>query len=334
MGTAGPCTADMTGPAPEVARVRRAVRTSLADLPAHSLAVVALSGGRDSLALAVALAFEGPRAGLRAGALIVDHGLQPGSAGVARQVAAVASSLDLDPVTVLPVSVGQHGGPEGAAREARYQALESEAIRQSAVAVLLGHTLDDQAETVLMGLARGSGARSLSGMRPRRGVFRRPLLGVDRRTTGAACAAAGLEPWDDPHNTDPAYRRVRVRHEVLPALEREIGPGISQALARTAEQLAEDDAALEQWAAAVLADGELDCARLSQEPVAVRRRVIRRAALAAGVLGTGLRHSQLVDVDNLVTRWRGQGPVDLPGGVRAERSCGRLRFVADREPKE
>ena len=220
----------MTGPAPAVARVRSAVRAALDEFDSGSQVLVAVSGGRDSLALADALAFEAPRAGLRPGALIVDHGLQPNSDQVALDVQEVLKRLGLDPVEILTVIVGSVGGPEAAARYARYGALEQAAITLGASAVLLGHTLDDQAETVLMGLARGSGARSLSGMPSHRGIYRRPLLGVDRETTGAACSAAGLTPWDDPHNLSHEFTRVRVRSEVMPVLERGFGPGVAAAL--------------------------------------------------------------------------------------------------------
>ncbi|HEY8720806.1 tRNA lysidine(34) synthetase TilS, partial [Pengzhenrongella sp.] len=185
----------MSGPAPAVAAARLAVRADLADLPDGALVLVACSGGPDSLALAAATAFVAPRAGLRAGAVVVDHGLQRGSARVADDAATACRVLGLAPVRVVRVDVGARGGPEAAARTARYDALEAAAVELGAAAVLLGHTLDDQAETVLLGLARGSGARSLAGMPARRGSLRRPLLGLRRADTLAVCAALGLEPW-------------------------------------------------------------------------------------------------------------------------------------------
>ncbi len=236
------------GPSPEVAAVRRAVRSSVRDLEAGALVLVACSGGPDSVALAVALAFEAPRAGLRAGGVTVDHRLQPGSAARATQVADDLRALGLDPVEATAVDiVPAADGPEAAARQARYRALDEAADRLGAATVLLGHTRDDQAETVLLGLARGSGARSLAGMAAVRGRYRRPLLGLDRATVRAA--AAGHRTWDDPHNADPAFARARVRRDALPMLERELGPGIAEALARSADLLRADADALDGWAA-------------------------------------------------------------------------------------
>ena len=241
------------GPTPEIAAVRRSVRAAVADLAPGDLVLVACSGGPDSVALAVALAHEAPRAGLRAGAVTVDHGLQPGSADRAAEVAAQLVDLGLAPVEVATATVGGSGGPEGAARTARYLALDEAADRLGAAAVLLGHTRDDQAETVLLGLARGSGARSLAGMPPTRGRYRRPLLDLPRDTVRKA--AAGHPTWADPHNDDPAFARTRVRRELLPVLERELGPGVAAALARSADQLRADADALDDWAALALEPG-------------------------------------------------------------------------------
>ncbi|MEW9549996.1 tRNA lysidine(34) synthetase TilS [Nonomuraea sp. NPDC050783] len=321
------------GPHPAVADVRRAVREALADLPRAALVLAACSGGADSTALAAALAFTAPRTGLRGGLLTVDHGLQAGSAGRAREVAAQGARLGLEPAEVLTVTVGTAGGPEAAARDARYAALAEAADRHGAAAVLLGHTRDDQAETVLLGLARGSGPRSLSGMAARAGRYRRPFLELPRATTVAACRAFGLDPWDDPHNDDPRYTRVRVRRRVLPVLEAELGPGVAEALARTARMAREDADALDEWAESAFQncalsdiDGSVALAvgELEKLPDAVRRRVLRRAALAAGAPSGALSATHVLAVDRLVTRWRGQKAADLPGGLSAARRYGTL----------
>ena len=309
------------------------------------LVLVALSGGPDSLALAVATAFEAPRAGLRAGAVIVDHGLQPGSADAAAHAARQAETLGLSPVIIRTVTVGTDGGPEAAARTARYAALNDVAAETGAHAVLLGHTLDDQAETVLLGLARGSGATSVQGMAQVAGLYRRPLLGIRRSTTVQFCADSGLDPWLDPQNDDPAYTRVRVRQRVLPVLEAELGPGIAEALARTAEQLREDSDALDHFAEELAEDLaehseagiSLPVAALAANPPALRQRLIRLAV--ASEFAVSLSRAHTLEVARLVTDWHGQGPLDLPG-IRVERQGGLLTFRAAprqrklRQPKE
>ena len=313
---------------PPVAAVRGAVRVPLACLIPGDLVLAACSGGQDSLALAAALAFVAPRAGLRAGAVTVDHGLQEGSAERAASVAATLRDLGLDPVRLVTVTVDGPGGPEAAARAARYAALEKAAADTGAVAVLLGHTLDDQAETVLLGLARGSGPRSLAGMPPRRGLFVRPLLGVRRSVTAAACAALGLRPWADPHNADRRFARVRVRLDALPALEAALGPGVAEALVRTADQLRDDAEVLEQIAASERerADCPMSAASLAVLPGAVRTRVLRSAALEAGCPAGALTAGHVARIEELVTDWHGQRGVDLPGGVRAVRRSGEVLF--------
>jgi tRNA(Ile)-lysidine synthase len=313
----------VSGPHPAVAAVRSAVRPALRGGTQPVLAAV--SGGADSLALAAALAFEAPRAGVPAGAVTVDHGLQPGSADRAGATAALLRGLGLDPVVVVRVDVGTGGGPEAAARTARYAALSGEAAAHGA-RVALGHTLDDQAETVLLGLGRGSGPRSVAGMVVHRPPWWRPLLGVRRATTRAACAAQGLPVWDDPWNTDPAYRRARLRAEVLPLLEDVLGGGVAPALARTADLLREDLDALDALAAGHLVrlagPGGLPAADLAALPAALRRRVLRGWLRDGGV--PDLQAVHLGAVDALVTGWRGQGPVALPGGAEAHRASGRL----------
>src|SRR5208282_5277134 len=287
-------------------------------------------------------AFVAPRLGLRVGGVTVDHGLQPGSAERAAAVAALLGQFGLDPVRNVAVTVappasgaGSGAGPEAAARTARYAALDAAVAEYGAAAVLLGHTLDDQAETVLLGLSRGSGGRSLAGMPACRGPYRRPLLAVRRTATRAACAELGLEPWQDPHNSDFRFARARVRHQALPALEAALGPGVAEALARTASQLRTDAECLDELAFAESAQLRGDCSDpagleaswLRALPAAIRTRVLRDAAIMAGCPPGALTAGHVDAIDALVTGWRGQRWVDLPGGVRARRQAGKVWFT-------
>ncbi|GJF02806.1 tRNA lysidine(34) synthetase TilS [Pseudonocardia sp. D17] len=308
-----------------VASLRLAVRRALVALPApvrEAPVVVGCSGGADSLALTLAAAAELPG---RVTAAIVDHGLQEGSAARSAALAADLGARGV-PAGVHPVVVGGPGGLEAAARRARYAALLA-ARPAPDCPVLLGHTLDDQAETVLLGLGRGSGPRSIAGMRPWDPPWARPLLGVRRATTRAACAELGATAWDDPHNDDPRFTRVRLRREVLPLLEDVLAGGVAEALVRTAAQLREDGDVLdalagELLAAARLPEGGLRAATLSPAPQAVRRRALREWLLTSGV--RDLTDLHLRAVDDLVGRWRGQGGVALPGGLDLVRRDGRL----------
>jgi tRNA(Ile)-lysidine synthase len=313
---------------PAVAAIRLAVRRSLEAVSGP--VVVACSGGADSLALLAAAVFEGRAAGLPVLGVTVDHGLRPDSAEVADRVVAQMAAIGATETMTARITVTAQGqGPEAAAREARYAVLEEVAERTGAAVVLLGHTLDDQAETVLLGLARGSGTRSLAGMRPVFDVFRRPMLGLTRAQTEAACRAQGLEWWTDPHNSDPGYARVRVRDTVLPILERELGPGVAAALARTASMARADSEALDDLAETWLADHDLEVAALAALPDAVRRRVLHRAMLAAGAPSAEVAHEHVLAVDELVTSWRGQRWIDLPGPLRAtrERAGGHTKLM-------
>ncbi|RSM82127.1 tRNA lysidine(34) synthetase TilS [Kibdelosporangium aridum] len=292
--------------------VRKAVKDLLSTTPSGPVAV-AVSGGADSLALAAATAML-----TDVTALIVDHGLQDGSAGTAERAAGQLKTRDIQS-KIIKVDVTGRGGMEAAARRVRYQALKN----AHNGLILLGHTLDDQAETVLLGLGRGSGPRSIAGMRAYDPPWGRPLLKIRRTVTLAACAELGLEPWSDPHNSDPAFARVRLRHDVIPLMEEVLQGGVAAALARTADQLREDLDALDALAAKIRQGNEnMLVADLRPHPPALRRRVIRSWLIAAGV--PELTDGHLRSVDALVGEWRGQGGVWLPGGFVACRAHGRL----------
>lgn len=308
-------------------QIRRAVRSALSDLSAGDTVLVAVSGGADSSALAAALLPEANELSIRPIAVIIDHALQPNSADVAHAAKAEIARVGYSNIEVKRIKVDLVDGMEASARRARYAALNELADLTNAVAIFLGHTKDDQAETVLLGLARGSGTRSLSGMAERIDKYRRPLLGITREQTEAACKEVGIKFWNDPHNQSMEFTRVRVREKVLPMMETEIGPGISDALARTAKLLRDDADALDGWAEEVLDELdpiELDIETLVTLPRAVRSRVIRKAIYLAGAPTGSLSSEHLEPVEALVTAWKGQGPVSLPGGVTAARISGRL----------
>lgn len=315
---------------PAVAAVRLGVRRCLAALPPAEdrVVLVACSGGADSLALLAATVFEARASGDRVVGVTVDHGMQEGSGDQARHTVTQMQALGADETFAVTVRVEVDGqGPESAAREARYAVLDQVADRVGATAILLGHTLDDQAETVLLGLTRGSGGRSIAGMRRGFGRYRRPLLDVRRAQTEAACVAEGIAFWSDPHNADPRFLRSRVRVDVMPVLEDQLGPGVAETLARTADSLRADMEALDeltlQWLSRTDA---LEVAGLGGLPTAVRRRVLRAAAVRAGAIDAELFHSHVLAMDELVTAWRGQKWIDLPGHLRALRQGGEVVF--------
>ncbi|MEU4323481.1 tRNA lysidine(34) synthetase TilS [Nocardia fluminea] len=327
-----------------VLAVRRGVREWVAERGGRGPVVVGLSGGADSLALVAAAVVETAEVT----AVVVDHRLQEDSGAVADRAVEHAMALGCVGAMVVPVDVGRAGGVEAAARAARYAALES--VRDGRP-VLLGHTLDDQAETVLLGLARGSGGRSIQGMVAWNSPWGRPLLGVRRAQTVLMCADLGIEPWYDPHNADLRYTRVRVRDEVLPLLEDVLGGGVAQALVRTADQLREDGAVLDAYGTELMRkarshtagthpavalpgrpDGgggrpgetetsdppdTLSIEILATAPAALRRRAVRAWLADQGV--TGLMNAHLQAIDELVSNWHGQGGVAVAGGSRDHR---------------
>lgn len=313
---------------PSVAAVRRGVRAVLEDQHPGDVVVVACSGGADSLALLSATVFESRKLALRVVGATVDHGLQEQSAEVAARVVEQMAAVGADETFTARVRVEAAGlGPEAAARRARYEVLDQIAERCGAGVVLLGHTRDDQAETVLLGLARGSGGRSLAGMRRTFDRYRRPLLDVARADTITACQVEGLTWWEDPHNADPGYARVRVRQRVLPLLEEDLGPGVARTLARTADQLRADMDLLDDVAdAAYLQLRDLPVEGLAAQPGPIRTRVLRLAAVEAGAIDSELTYEHVRELDGLVTRWRGQRWIDLPGHLRAVRRDGSIHL--------
>jgi tRNA(Ile)-lysidine synthase len=292
--------------------------------------LVAVSGGADSLALAAAAQFEAKKLGLKIAAAVIDHGLQEVSAKVAALSAKRLEQIGFEEVIVKKVRVGKSGGPEAAARTARYSALET--IRQQTKShfIVLGHTASDQAETVLLGLVRGSGSKSLSGMSEKSGSLLRPLLGIDRATTEAFCKDSGIKYWLDPQNKDEKYLRVVIRKQVLPLLEKLLGGSVAKSLIRTADQLREDDQHLDAQAqrsfknnAKVSGSGiSFEAKSLAKLPAAILNRVIKKALDS---FGSESSRTHVLAVSDLVLSWHGQKPLALPG-VRVVRRGNTITF--------
>ncbi|HWU32657.1 MAG TPA: tRNA lysidine(34) synthetase TilS [Marmoricola sp.] len=322
----------MSGPDPAVAATRSAVRDALVE----DRIIVAVSGGADSLALLAAVVFEAasPRNPQRPYVMgvTVDHGLQEESAATAERVIAQMAAIGTDETALIKVQVDvSEGGLEAGARSARYAALAEFAARMEAPLVLLGHTRDDQAETVLMGLTRGSGGRSMAGMRESFSDgevrFARPFLAITRAQTEAACTAQDLTWWEDPHNRDQRFLRARLRHVVLPLLEAELGPGFADALARTAPALRADMDLLDDIADDWRGLHDLSTESLVALPTAIRTRVLRFAAVEAGARDSELSREHVLAIDSLITDWRGQTQIDLPGSIKVIRRDGHLEFL-------
>jgi len=315
-----------------VPAVRNAVRTLLEKYEAGDKVIVAVSGGADSLALAYALSAEAEKVAITVIGVTVDHQLQAASSVQAEKVVAQLSKFGLSCV-IKKVTVDIKEGLEASARKVRYEALSEVAEKENAVAVFLGHTKDDQAETVLLGLARGSGTRSLSGMAHHNGIYVRPLLEITRNQNEEFCKEVGLDYWNDPHNQDSQFTRVRVRTEALPVLEKSIGPGISDALARSSHLLRDDADALDHWAKREenhLDLLDLDCSHLETLPRAIRTRILRAAIYAAGAPSGSVSAEHVSAVEALISAWNGQGALNLPGGVKVERISGRLSLSPHR----
>jgi tRNA(Ile)-lysidine synthase len=310
-----------------IVEIRNAVKAHLAKLEPGDSVLVAVSGGADSLALAYAVLKESAPNAIRTLAVTIDHQLQENSGEQAKKVSQQLHDMGFENVVIEKVKVNTESGIEAGARSARYEAITQLAEKEKVTKVLLGHTRDDQAETVLLGLARGSGTRSMSGMAIDNGLFVRPLLSITREQTEKACTEINVAIWNDPHNFNTEFSRVKVRVNVLPVMEENLGPGISAALARSAALLRDDADALDaiaEEAAEHLVLSDLDCEKLSVLPRAIRTRILRIAIYASGAPSGSISADHVANVEALVTSWHGQGPLNLPGGVKVERISGRL----------
>ena len=304
-------------------KLRQAVRPYLAN--ASGVILIGVSGGADSMALCAAALAEG--SGKRIIPVVVDHGLQKNSAHIAELVCDRLKKMGFKEVFSSKAHVELRDGLEASARRARYKVFEQAIETFGAQFFLLGHNKNDQAESVLLGLARGSGTRSLSGMAEQNGIYVRPFLDLSREVIESACKEVNLEIWSDPHNENLEFKRVLIRRESLPKLESDLGPGVIDSLARSARIMREDADALDDWAEKVINEigvNNLDVAKLAELPKAVRSRVLRRAIYAAGAPSGSISAEHLKPVESLITAWEGQGECSLPGGVKVLRISGRI----------
>ena len=304
--------------------IRKAVKPWVGGLASETI-LFGCSGGADSMALAAALLKEVGNA--KVIPVVVDHGLQKDSADIAAQTVSKLKALGYSEVASARANVEVTDGLEASARRARYLVFKQFIDAYKPKYFMLAHTLNDQAETVLLGLARGSGARSLSGMAIENNIFVRPLLKITRSQTVAACVEAGLDVWIDPHNSDERFARVRVRQNLLPIFEEKLGPGVTEALARTADLLRDDADALDDFANQFFAQVEptsIEIADLARLPKAIRTRVLRLAIYKAGAPSGMLSADHIAQAEALISQWHGQGEVSLPGNVKLSRNSGRI----------
>ena len=312
-----------TAGTPSLWEIRKAVKPWIAD--SSQTILFGCSGGTDSMALALALFLESNQT--KVIPVVVDHGLQDGSAQIASQTISKLKKIGYTQVETAVAQVKITDGLEASARRARYQIFNQFIDTYRPKYFLLAHTLNDQAETVLLGLARGSGARSLSGMAVENNIYVRPLLKISRQTTVAACHEGGIEIWSDPHNDDLRFARVRARKNVLPNLEENLGPGITEALVRSADLLRDDADALDSFALEYFAQTDplnLSVNELERLPRAIRTRVLRLAIYQAGAPAGSLSAEHINGVEALISDWHGQKELSLPGDVKLLRNSGRI----------
>ena len=301
------------------------IRKSVKPWLTGDLILFGCSGGTDSMALAAALLKE--NSDTKIIPVVVDHGLQDGSAQTAADTVNKLKQMGFADVASARANVEITDGLEASARRARYQIFNQFIDAYQPKYFLLAHTLNDQAESVLLGLARGSGARSLSGMATVNNIFIRPLLKISREQTTAACIEAGIDIWQDPHNDDQRFARVRVRKNLLPQIERDLGPGVTQALARSADLLRDDADALDDFANQYFQQTDpkdLDVLELERLPKAIRTRVLRLAIYKAGAPSGMLSADHIAQAEALISDWHGQKEVALPGNVKLSRISGRI----------
>lgn len=303
--------------------IRKAVKPFLDS--STQIVLFGCSGGADSMALALALHAE--KSDMKVIPVVIDHGLQAGSADVASETVVKLKQIGYTQVETARAQVVLTDGMEASARRARYQIFHQFIDTYQPKHFFLAHTLNDQAETVLLGLARGSGARSLAGMAVENNLFVRPLLKIFRNQTEAACQEMNTAFYSDPQNNDLKFTRVKVRKNVLPTLEENLGPGVMQALVRTADLLRDDADALDSFALEFFNQVDsynLKVHDLERLPKAIRSRVLRLAIYKAGAPAGSLSADHINQAEALISQWHGQKEVSLPGDVKVWRNSGTI----------
>ncbi|MGA0083315.1 MAG: tRNA lysidine(34) synthetase TilS [Candidatus Nanopelagicales bacterium] len=314
--------------------LQNAVNNLLKDFEPADNILVACSGGADSLALAWTSQVVTKRIGLNLIAVIIDHQLIKESSQVAQDAKKKCEDFGIEKVVIKQIEVkDDNDGLEAAARKARYEAFEESVNEFNAKAVLLAHTQDDQAETMLMRLTRGSGAKSLSAMKEVSGKYLRPFLHIRKQVLVDALEKENISYWQDPANTNYKFLRAKVRHELMPKLIEVLGDSAIDSLDRTSGLLKEDNEALESIALESYEklNKELKVQELEKLPTAIRKRVIKIAALNSGVTPGPFSFEHIEAIDALVTNWHGQGNVDLPGFIQASRVDQTIRFISSRK---
>jgi len=301
---------------------------AVADAVGDRSCVVALGGGADSAMLLHATVMAGPRGGVRA--VFAFHDLDA-SHLLERAARDLTDTLNID-LTVVDAATTDGPGLEARARHARYAAIEADLDEDEFV--LTGHTADDQAETVLMRLMRGSGAGGLAGIPATRGPWRRPFLGFGRRELRTEAERIGLPFVDDPANEDDRFLRSRVRHRLLPEIAANYSPGISTDLVRTASLLGRDDSFLESLSDGIAVSARsgnttLPVAAVMSAPLPVATRAIRRALRECGDVYPG----SMADVEAVLDVARTGATSVISGRIRVRRESPMIVFAqSDPEP--
>jgi tRNA(Ile)-lysidine synthase len=309
------------------------VEKFLKDVSPGDKVLVACSGGSDSLALAWTVQFVAKKSEIFVSALVIDHQLFAESNQVAKDAVAKLKLLGIQEVVIKSVEVPKSpDGIEAAAREVRYQALKEFAQEIAATQIYLGHTLEDQVETVLMRLTRGSGARSLQGMSERNGFFVRPFLHIPRNAVRESLNLINIKAWEDPMNYSDMFLRSKIRNNLLPVLAEVLGVRAFEAIDRTATQIRDDNQALDLICQDVMTlnhiETRAEVSVLEMQPKAIRSRIIRSMALNAGAPAASLANSHIEAINQLVENWHGQGEVALPGKLRAARVINQIVIEA------